>query len=107
MNKGKKFTDYEKKTVYARYDGCCVICGSPVRFRDLTIDHIIPLSQGGTNNMDNLQLACKACNLMKNCLTMEQLFRKLWELFMYNWKVIIKIRLRELFLKKRNSIKGY
>lgn len=100
MSKYRPFTDYEKKTVYARYNGCCAICGKPVKFKELTVDHILPLSRGGTNNMDNLQLACKECNLTKNRLTMEQFFNKIWELFMYNKKEIIKIQIHKALTKR-------
>jgi len=40
-------------------------CGAT---NDLTIDHKIPLSKGGTNNEDNLQTLCKICNLKKRNL---------------------------------------
>ena len=99
MSKYRKFTDYEKKTVYAKYNGHCAICGQPVKFKELTVDHMLPLSQGGTNDMGNLQLSCKECNLTKNRLTMEQFFDKIWELFMYNKKEIIKIQLHKAFGK--------
>ena len=40
----------------------CVACGTPSD----TIDHIIPLSKGGTNDIDNLQPMCRSCNAKKN-----------------------------------------
>jgi 5-methylcytosine-specific restriction endonuclease McrA len=30
-----------------------------------TIDHIIPVSRGGTNDVDNLRLLCRSCNSKK------------------------------------------
>ena len=66
MAERRKFTDYEKKTVYAKNNGKCAICGKPVKFKKMTIDHIKPFSQGGTNDFSNLQLACHSCNRLKN-----------------------------------------
>jgi 5-methylcytosine-specific restriction endonuclease McrA len=39
--------------------GPCVQCGST---EDLTWDHIVPLVKGGTNELSNLQVLCRACN---------------------------------------------
>lgn len=48
--------------VWERDDFRCRACG--VR-RFLTIDHVVPLSRGGTNDIDNLQTLCKPCNSSK------------------------------------------
>ena len=40
----------------------CVNCGSEA---DIVIDHIIPLSKGGTNTIDNIQPLCRSCNSSK------------------------------------------
>ncbi len=40
----------------------CARCHSK---RDLTIDHIQPISRGGSNKVKNLQVLCRACNKAK------------------------------------------
>lgn len=40
----------------------CVSCGNPSN----TIDHIIPLVRGGTNEPSNLQPMCNVCNSKKS-----------------------------------------
>lgn len=42
--------------------GQCVFCGDTKR---LSIDHIIPITHGGTNDESNLQCLCLKCNLKK------------------------------------------
>jgi 5-methylcytosine-specific restriction endonuclease McrA len=45
----------------------CSYCGSPAtKGNDLTIDHIVPLSRGGTNRRENLTVACSRCNRAKS-----------------------------------------
>lgn len=58
--------------LFNRYGGRCCICGrvvaldKPMQAPDrATIDHIIPLSKGGTSDPENLQLACFPCNDVK------------------------------------------
>lgn len=59
--------------------GVCYICNTPVNWEDYTlkngkkvvhsmypsIDHVIPLSKGGTHSWDNVRLAHKGCNCKK------------------------------------------
>ncbi len=90
MPNRRKFTDYEKKTVYARGNGRCAICGSPIDFESMTIDHKIPLSRGGTNDFANLQPTCSVCNLLKSALTMPELMEKITEIKRYNRKMKIR-----------------
>ena len=48
--------------VFAEHGAICAHCGVT---ENLTIDHIIPLAKGGTNDLDNLQPLCKSCNSSK------------------------------------------
>lgn len=43
----------------------CHYCRRPFAMDDLTIDHRIPISCGGTNVKGNLVLACEPCNKEK------------------------------------------
>ncbi len=45
--------------------GICYYCGAKVGSKNLTMDHVIPLSRGGTSSRDNIVPACKECNNKK------------------------------------------
>lgn len=61
-----------KKIILAT-QSVCGICGQPVdkslKYPDPmspTVDHIIPCSRGGSDDLDNLQLAHRKCNRLKS-----------------------------------------
>lgn len=45
----------------------CVYCG--VDSGELEVEHIVPVVRGGSDDLTNLTLACKPCNLRKRTLT--------------------------------------
>ena len=52
--------------------GICHYCGRPVPPRELTMDHIVPVSRGGKSTKGNVVPCCKACNnAKKQMLTLE------------------------------------
>ena len=55
-----------RNAVYKRDGGQCVYCGST---ENLSLDHVIPFSRGGSDNPENLVTCCKSCNSSKGAKT--------------------------------------
>lgn len=53
-----------KQTIRGRAEYLCEYCHSPERLsaNRFTVDHVIPKSLGGSDEIDNLALACRRCN---------------------------------------------
>ncbi len=51
--------------------GLCVVCVADIRTRS-HLDHIVPVSKGGGNERENLQLLCPSCNCRKNAMPMAE-----------------------------------
>lgn len=94
MANRRTFTEYEKKTIYANGNGRCALCGKPLEFKKMTVDHKTPLSKGGTNALDNLQPACRVCNFMKQDMLMEELVEQMLEVLRFQFKK----KIRKVFL---------
>lgn len=43
----------------------CEYCGDGLRKNEVTVDHVIPQSHGGSDDPDNLVAACRHCNSQK------------------------------------------
>jgi len=48
--------------------GACHYCGRPFAPKDLTMDHIVPISRGGKSTKGNVAPCCKECNNHKKQL---------------------------------------
>ncbi len=61
----RRQADLWRGRVFERDQGACQGCGCPV-FLDqepkASIDHVIPVSRGGSGHPDNLQTMCRGCN---------------------------------------------
>ena len=63
-----KHTAQEWRELCERYGNKCLCCGEE---KPLSVDHVIPLSKGGTNYIDNIQPLCLTCNKRKNTKTID------------------------------------
>jgi len=48
--------------------GRCQYCGRQVSSKELTMDHVVPLTRGGTSTRNNLAPCCKDCNTKKRTM---------------------------------------
>ena len=61
-----------KHTLYGKQEGDCNGCKVHFPYKNLTVDHVVPQSKGGTDHYDNLQLLCGWCNSVKGNGTWEE-----------------------------------
>ena len=69
----------QKHVLFGEQEGICAGCKILFPFPNLTIDHVVPRSRGGTDHLENLQLLCGACNSIKGDREMSYLMAKLKE----------------------------
>ncbi len=63
-----------RHNVFRRDNYTCQYCGTKA---NLTLDHVVPRSQGGKSNWGNLVTACKPCNTKKGDLSVQRSGMKL------------------------------
>lgn len=61
----------EWESLKAKYNWTCPACIKREPEIRLTLDHIVPLSKGGSNNIENIQPLCSLCNSRKNNKTIK------------------------------------
>jgi hypothetical protein len=100
---GRKTMAISKKTreeVYRKYDGHCAYCGREIAYKDMQVDHFLPLrawgiEDAGTDDISNLMPSCRMCNHYKRANTLEtfrryiaEIPRKLRENYIYKVGVV-------------------
>ena len=61
MDKREHIPAKLRHEVFKRDNYRCRECGATNKETTLEIDHIVPVSKGGSNNITNLQTLCKKC----------------------------------------------
>lgn len=66
-----KPTAEQRALIAERAFECCEYCRSQLRFSPdpFSIEHILPRSKGGSDELNNLALACQGCNAHKYTAT--------------------------------------
>jgi len=66
-----------RHTVFARDGHRCQYCGSRLPTSQLSLDHVVPRSRGGTTTWENVVCACMGCNVKKGGRTPKEAHMRL------------------------------
>lgn len=72
LKKKKQIVRFSRTNVFLRDDHRCQYCGNRFLKSHLTLDHVVPIVQGGKKSWDNIVTACKPCNQRKGGRTPAQ-----------------------------------
>lgn len=89
-----------REMLYKQYDGKCQLCGKKLTLDDMTLDHIVPLNLGGADKLENIQIACFACNQLKRNILPEDFLNRVTNVFMYQMEKKCKHNLQWKCIKR-------
>ncbi|HYE18619.1 MAG TPA: HNH endonuclease [Tepidisphaeraceae bacterium] len=68
---------FNRRNIYARDSNRCQYCGRKFPTTELSLDHVLPRSQGGKASWENIVCCCLKCNVRKGGRTPDQAHMKL------------------------------
>ena len=63
---------FNRRNIYARDGNKCQYCGKKMPTTELSLDHVLPKSQGGKSSWENIVCCCVKCNVKKGGRTPDQ-----------------------------------
>lgn len=81
--KRKRYATDVRRIIYLRNGGRCAICGKRLDLDNCNLDHRIPLSKGGRDNVENLDCVHIQCNYIKANLLPDELENEIKDIFLY------------------------
>jgi 5-methylcytosine-specific restriction endonuclease McrA len=83
---------FNRENVFIRDEGSCQYCSKELSRENFTLDHVIPISQGGKKNWKNIVSCCKDCNQRKGNRTPKQASMQLLKTPVIPKKLIVPAR---------------
>ena len=65
LTRKKEIVRFSRLNIFLRDQCTCQYCGKAFGRNQLTLDHVIPIVQGGKKSWENIVTACKPCNQRK------------------------------------------
>lgn len=62
----------DRNQIIERDRSTCYLCARHLERSEITLDHVIPLTRGGSHTHANLKVACRSCNSAKGNRTLEE-----------------------------------
>jgi 5-methylcytosine-specific restriction endonuclease McrA len=72
LTRKKEIVRFSRLNIFLRDQNTCQYCGKQFPKSHLTLDHVIPIVQGGKKCWENIITACKPCNQRKGGRTPQQ-----------------------------------
>lgn len=66
------FINFSRQAIVKRDNQTCQYCFKKLILSEVTIDHVIPKSKGGSSSFTNCVVSCNLCNNKKSDLTLEK-----------------------------------
>lgn len=63
---------FNRRNIFARDNNQCQYCGKKFPTSELSLDHVVPRSQGGLSTWENIVCSCVSCNVKKGGRTPKQ-----------------------------------
>ncbi|WP_317696113.1 HNH endonuclease signature motif containing protein [Xylocopilactobacillus apis] len=93
--------DYTSRMlIYNRYHNRCQYCGR----KGFSIDHMKPVSSGGSNDLDNLTLSCRECNKLKRDMPYEWFVEFNLETRQINQQLVIFEHKIDLLVERKEKL---
>lgn len=68
----RKISKTVRRDLYHAFDGRCAYCGCSIDYDEMEVDHVVPVINGGRDELNKLLPACHDCNRNKGGLTVEE-----------------------------------
>jgi 5-methylcytosine-specific restriction endonuclease McrA len=93
-----------REVVYNKFGGRCAYCGNHIEYKDMQVDHLVPIRRGvpdnrlyeerGKDEVSNYMPSCRMCNFYKQENSLEDFRLKIKQMLDYKHTFATRFALR-------------